>query len=348
MLDSLLQLIRDDNADSVIGCIKKGESLADIAEALRDAESLVKPNLVVAGPSNRHVHKAEEKVEQFEEEEKENFERNNEEGVVSVERFGNLPVSSAIKTNGYSPRIQDQQILHMSKPVWECVPLISDEASTNDVFSRSCISFRDLAREQIANGASAELILSLDGIEMDLLFRDRTPTDPHTVSTWACELLKTFDFLHPVIQLASTEAVACLMRWLICPTKENYLILPATSRPIESQYFVPHSIGADIMMIPEVRQIALVRDPSAWTDIITPTSLEFNWPYSVDACLEPANRVATGQGIFLHLSKAFTEHIYNFDNLSVDRDIVKRFPEFEGKYRCHTSTPRELLTVASE
>lgn len=62
-------------------------------------------------------------------------------------------------------------------------------------------SFREWACKSLDSGVPRELIFGSETVEVDLFFRSRETTDPHTVSTWASEYFRA---------LTNIEIFGCL------------------------------------------------------------------------------------------------------------------------------------------
>ena len=123
--------------------------------------------------------------------------------------FGNLPLSSAVAANWFPRAIQERQIKNYMIPVYLIQPLVVVENST---LSRVYTDYRDAARQQIANGTSVESIMGPEFVCVDLFFRDRTPNDPYTVCSWACELVKPFTEHNDFVRLAGILLYTQYMR----------------------------------------------------------------------------------------------------------------------------------------
>jgi hypothetical protein len=126
-----------------------------------------------------------------------------------VEVFGNLPMSSAVMTNGYPRKVQIQQLCHFRIPIYLIQSLITfDDSALGRVYT----DYRDAARHMLANGVPNSEVSGPDFTAIDLFFRDRVPSDPHTASFWACELCKTFGDTPIFVQLAGMYLLTYLMR----------------------------------------------------------------------------------------------------------------------------------------
>ena len=126
-----------------------------------------------------------------------------------VEVFGNLPMSSAIMANGYPRKVQIQQLCHFRIPIHLIQSLITFD---NSALARVYTDYRDAARHMLASGVPNEEVSGPDFTAIDLFFRDRVPSDPHTASFWACELCKTFGDAPIFVQLAGMYLLTYLMR----------------------------------------------------------------------------------------------------------------------------------------
>lgn len=126
-----------------------------------------------------------------------------------VEVFGNLALSSAIMTNGYPRMVQTQQLCHFRIPIHLIQSLITfDDSALGRVYT----DYRDTARDMLASGVPNSEVSGPDFTAIDLFFRDRVPSDPHTASFWACELCKTFGDAPVFVQLAGMYLLTYLMR----------------------------------------------------------------------------------------------------------------------------------------
>jgi hypothetical protein len=126
--------------------------------------------------------------------------------------FGNLPFSSAIKANGYPAHIQLQQLQNLSATAeYSMLPLHSNEHEA--VLGKAYLSFRDATLQMIADGTNARDVLgSSDYVNLDLFFRDRLPTDGHSVDTFVCEILKSLANPDIYAKLATLVLMGPLMR----------------------------------------------------------------------------------------------------------------------------------------
>lgn len=141
----------------------------------------------------------------------------------AIGTFRNLPMSSAIQCNHYGHVTQMQQLRMLDQADYLCTPAISNSFDENDSLTGAAFAFIRYARSQLVSGASIHEILSLDGTDVELCYRDRRPTDPHTVSTWACELNKTWPHFPLTLRLAAVHSVASFIRWLMIPARETWL-----------------------------------------------------------------------------------------------------------------------------
>lgn len=126
-----------------------------------------------------------------------------------VEVFGNLSMSSAVMANGYPRKVQVQQLCHFRIPIHLIQSLVTFD---NSALARVYTDYRDAARHMLASGVPDSEVSGPDFTAIDLFFRDRVPSDPHTASFWACELCKTFGDAPIFVQLAAMYLLTYLMR----------------------------------------------------------------------------------------------------------------------------------------
>lgn len=88
--------------------------------------------------------------------------------------------------------------------------LVLEDSPLSKVFT----GFRDAARQMIATGTPALDIIEGNDVVVDLLFRERTPIDDFTCSSWACELCRSFGEVHDFVRIGWVFLLARLMRVL--------------------------------------------------------------------------------------------------------------------------------------
>lgn len=245
----------------------------------------------------------------------------------AVRSFGNLSMSSAILANGYPEDIQIQQLRPFRSSIQTCLPVTIVGEGQAAYITRAALSFKDVCRSMILAGASTESILSTDGLDLELFFRDRRPDDPHNVSTWACEFAKTWTFLPLYFRLASVHWVGTFMRWLILPCRETYDMLSPLMRPIPSQLLIPHSVDVDFCHVPCIRNSQLDRGPT-WVDLITADSHRLDWALPDDACIETV--VDKSGRPVQRLSKDFLVKVDHLESWSLSSKVLANYPDIAG------------------
>ncbi|KPI37129.1 uncharacterized protein AB675_3714 [Cyphellophora attinorum] len=195
------------------------------------------------------------------------------------------------------------------------------------------LSFCQLARSQIAANGNVTNILALRGVDLTLFFRERCMGDPHTVSTWACEWIKAWDFLSPVTQLAAIHYGASFMRWYILPCAQTYATLSPLLRPLKEQLNIPHPVSLDLVHLPVVRQ-ALLAGAKSWIDRVTPDSQHFNWGRGsraaiMNAVLEPGSRPVKT------LKPEFVAQCDLVSNWTLHESVVDDYPDVPKEVRLH-------------
>ncbi|KAI4747091.1 hypothetical protein E4T50_02588 [Aureobasidium sp. EXF-12298] len=243
-----------------------------------------------------------------------------------ISDFGNLPFSSAIKANGYPAHIQHQQLQNLSTTAeYSMLPLHSNEHEA--VLGKAYLSFRDATLQMIADGMNARDVLgSPDFVNLDLFFRDRVPTDGHSVDTFVCEILKSLANPDLYAKLATLVLLGPLMRWILFPTSEHYRRIPALMRPLPSQRFIPHSPALDLAPHPAIRGVLMSAFNKEW---LTPENQitaapVINWPYQLDkaVCHDPVAGC-------LRFTKQFEDHVCEPTNWTFSKRALEVFPTLQ-------------------
>ena len=94
-------------------------------------------------------------------------------------------------------------------PEYFVLPIIEPE---NSLLSMTYTTYLDATRRLIESGISLDDILRSDHVAIDLFFRDRLPSDPWSISFWACELVKSFHGHDVFVLLAAVMMYTHLMR----------------------------------------------------------------------------------------------------------------------------------------
>ena len=147
--------------------------------------------------------------------------------------------------------------------------------------------FNLMAEQKEQSSDAATFVLGNVDPRVDLLFRPRGPLDPLNVSTWACEIIKQFMPFDIFTQLGYVFLVSRLMRWNLCPTLQNYMLLPSIMRPTCAQRCVPHYPSADMQPLPVIRE-ALVRGehqlyrPVGNVNRAGTQSIKMHWPFGME------------------------------------------------------------------
>ncbi|KAI4727849.1 hypothetical protein E4T49_04373 [Aureobasidium sp. EXF-10728] len=236
--------------------------------------------------------------------------------------FGNLPFSSAIKANGYPAHIQQQQLQNLSTTAeYSMLPLHSFES---EALGRAYLSFRDATLQMIADGMPARDVLGQhDFINLDLFFRERLPTDGHSVSTFVCEILKNLANPDVYAKLATIVLLGPLMKWILFPTSEHYRKIPALMRPLPSQRFIPHSPALDLAPHPAIRGVLMTTYNEEWLtpeNQITAAPI-VNWPHELDKAVYHDPNAGC-----LRFTKHFEDHVCDPNNWTFSKRVLEVFP----------------------
>ncbi|KIW88851.1 uncharacterized protein Z519_10335 [Cladophialophora bantiana CBS 173.52] len=217
---------------------------------------------------------------------------------------------------GLAKRLTAVELSKINMPIFSCDPYHTE---SDDMLSKTILSFRDGARKALQGNANVHDLIGSKKPDLDLFFRQRREGDTHSAWTWACELAKAYP-LPLTVQLTGVFVAGIQMRYFIHPCKETYDDLPVMLRPTRQQYTQPHAAGADICAIPPIKQYLL----SHWDSYasLLEAGQYHNWPYSNQACLgwDRTRNKPT-------LSTAFLEHILDPKNHSVGAKILELVPE---------------------
>jgi hypothetical protein len=238
----------------------------------------------------------------------------------AVTSFRNLPMSSAVVANHWPPAIQSQQLDLFTKPDYLCTPSI---LHTDAPLAQTTLGFLHAARSRILQGESIAHILSMDGLDLDLFFRKRRPEDPHTVSTWACEITRAYFYLPFPIQLNAVHCVGTFMRWMIYPCRETWLQMSPMMRPLKCQIVKPHtSMYADLIHIPQLRLCQLEYGRQVEQLLTKPGWVALrNWTLGDHACVE------LEAGVPRRISATLIEHIDDPRSWSLHQFVLDDYPE---------------------
>ena len=144
-----------------------------------------------------------------------------------------------------------------------------------------------MVEEKEQSCAAASFVLGDVDSRVDLLFRPRGASDPLNVSTWACEFVKQFIPFDIFTQLGYVFLIARLMRWNLCPTLQNYMLLPSIMRPTCAQRCVPHYPSADMQPLPVIREALVrgerqLRKPVGIVGGAGAQSIKMHWPFGLE------------------------------------------------------------------
>jgi hypothetical protein len=200
--------------------------------------------------------------------------------------------------------------------------------------ANSMLSFCKLARSQIAANGNVSDILSLRGVDLTLFFRERRSGDPHTVSTWACEMTKAWNFLSSVTRLAAVHYGVSFMRWYILPCPQTYAMLSPLQRPLKEQLNNPHSVSLDLVHLPVVRQ-AVVTGARSWIDRVTPDIQHFKWSRGSKAAVtetvfEPGSRPVKT------LRSDFIKQCDLVSSWTLHESVVRDYPDVPKEIQLHS------------
>ena len=129
-------------------------------------------------------------------------------------------MSSAIATTAYPDSIPSQQMLNHKIPIHFIQPVVVFEDSR---LSRTYTGYVNFARGRIASGAPLADFVGPQGyVNVDLYFRDWREGDPHSASSWACQMWKPFHEFDHVVKLGGIALLTYFMRVRLFSSPPNH------------------------------------------------------------------------------------------------------------------------------
>ncbi|EXJ67236.1 uncharacterized protein A1O5_09883 [Cladophialophora psammophila CBS 110553] len=273
ILDRLLELIRNSEADEAIQAVREGATFEEIANVLLRPPSGAAPSQTAASSSSDTAREESSRQATPDKSDgsgsdrpastrcaKESDEAT--EYAVRVRR-GNPddgtshpapePKERAMEPSLAGPKFpsgirQGEQT--SANPVWTGLatrltavelskinmPIFSCDPyhiESDDMLSKTILTFRDGARKALQGNANVHDLIGSKKPNLDLFFRQRREGDPHTAWTWACELAKAYP-LPLTVQLTGIFVAGIQMRVGV----EFTLYRVAPEYLSEDQYFI--------------------------------------------------------------------------------------------------------------
>jgi len=194
---------------------------------------------------------------------------------------------------------------------------------------RLLLDFVAERRQQAARGMSMEELLGPPYPSFEALLSDTKPTTTfHPLTEVLTDILRTFPDLSTLPEKVGVLYIMfLLMRWQICPTRENYDRLPEWFSPRASQLFEAHPAWVDQVPFPRMRD-QLVREylQYPFEDFFLPYTLgiSVSWPYeAMDTLLEIPGTGSEGKPPRLAIDPVFERHIRNLANWKLGTPFTK-------------------------
>ncbi|KAF4452079.1 Nitrogen assimilation transcription factor nit-4 [Fusarium austroafricanum] len=201
--------------------------------------------------------------------------------------FGNLTLSSSVRTNGYPLHIQEAQIRNIFVPDWAVTSLntVPDPGGLEE-------AFRDIYKEAtrlLKEGVPASRITGRHP-NIAALYDQSEFDKSCLVSQWAARMVHSvklhgYDFTC----FASMNVFWYVMRWMIDPSPETYAAMPEWIRPTASQLFTPHISMADFVLWPAFRELVVqfpqMQEHMAWLADMS-IYIKCEWPYELELALK--------------------------------------------------------------
>jgi len=188
------------------------------------------------------------------------------------------------------------------------------------------ISYMDLARTMLTQGKPIQEIFGPGRAVVDLLFRKRRQSDPHSVCHFAAELCAGIKDMEMSAKLGMTFMYIYLLRWMILPSSDSYNKVPEIYRPTPMQISVPHCAIIEFCPFPLLREALCRRNRDFLATLAK--NISCNWPYPTETCIE--RDPETGH---IMLTDDFARHCLNAGHWTVQPAIFETFPECRGLIR---------------
>lgn len=204
-------------------------------------------------------------------------------------------------------------------------------ARTTNVGPPSCpldavlLDFHRSRRKLLQDGASVSEVLGPAYPDWTALMNG-TPAS-HPVSSLLIDILSKFPDIANLPEKVSVLYIMFLvLRWLICPDRENYERLPDWIRPVPEQWERSHVAWCDYLPWPGMRKAITLRDTEVrFEDFFIPytTTLSLSWGYGDDNVLIPGDE---GPSSF-RMNPVFEAHLRILDNWTLGANFKQAFPD---------------------
>lgn len=241
--------------------------------------------------------------------------------------IGGGPPRSSSFSPQIDPSLQDTNTYAgFSTSVKNCPP--------SNPLDRLLLDFLQERHQRAAEGICPAEIIGPRYPSLSSLLDPSVARFSHPLSKVFTDILQTFPDLSTLPERVAVLLIMFLiMRWQICPTKENYDRLPDWAKPRPSQLFTPHPAWMDHLPFPRMRE-KLMRDyygPSRqqpedifpFENFFIPytTTLSLNWPYEdVDVLLQTPDTEE------LMINPVFERHLRRLDNWTLGESFAQAFP----------------------
>ncbi|KAF2145186.1 uncharacterized protein K452DRAFT_222013 [Aplosporella prunicola CBS 121167] len=233
--------------------------------------------------------------------------------------------SGAAKQHESSDSGHDASVIacvHMNHPM-------PQTSSTVSPITYVVTTFREAKRQLRADGCPMPKVFGLPQVDYNAILAGETDFAlEQPLSVWVARITNVFfSKVGLPEKLALAGMLRDVMKWQICPSKQNFEKLPEWVRPTQNQTVIPHDPTIDFLPWPAVRDYFLHNQEQHVAGVLG-NSLSVNWAYEESRMFF----YDSNSGILM-LSPAFEEHIRNIDNWSLAPSIFEQMPYLMGKVR---------------
>ncbi|KAI1781054.1 hypothetical protein F4818DRAFT_436245 [Hypoxylon cercidicola] len=208
------------------------------------------------------------------------------------------------------------------------------------------LDFLHERRQRAAEGVPAREVVGPRYPSVSSLLNPANSALSHPLSKVFTDILAAFPGISGLPErVAVLYYMFLVMRWQVCPSRDNFAMLPAFARPTPSQLAVPHPAWIDHLPFPRMRE-ALARGCGRGDGVAEclfdhffipfTTTVSLNWPYEpTDALLRSPD------GADLLINPVFERHLRRLENWTLGDAFDEAFPRLRGTYNLRRERERE-------
>lgn len=195
------------------------------------------------------------------------------------------------------------------------------------------LDFLHERRQRAAEGVPTREVVGPRYPSVSSLLNPANSAFSHPLSKVFTDILAAFPGISGLPErVAVLYYMFLVMRWQVCPTRENFEMLPSFAVPTPSQLNTPHPAWIDHLPFPRMRErLARGYNPAEYLfdNFFIPftTTISLNWPYEqTDTLLQSPD------GAELLVNPVFERHMRRLENWTLGTAFDDAFPGLRGTY----------------